>query len=139
MSSSMKKMMMMNLILQMQGEEENCNSQPPQKQESESGGIGGRIMNSINAIGSGIGMIIGGNSLGEMARGLHSVAEGFVIGTGSDPWFGPIDEAIIHPLLWEPLSMITGEDVSAHPEGLSNVEGRPNEGVGSSYKGGLLI
>lgn len=56
--------------------------------------------------------------LGTMAQGLHALAEITISLLGLQPIFSIIDKPVIHPLLWEPLSMLTGVDVDAHPAGL---------------------
>jgi|GEM_PF-2503539 hypothetical protein len=56
--------------------------------------------------------------LGSMAKGLHALAEITISTLGLQPIFSIIDKPVIHPLLWEPLSLLTGVDVDEHPPGL---------------------
>lgn len=56
--------------------------------------------------------------LGSMAKGLHALAEITISTLGLQPIFSIIDKPVIHPLLWEPLSMLTGVEVDEHPLGL---------------------
>jgi len=56
--------------------------------------------------------------LGSMAKGLHALAEITISTLGLQPIFSIIDEPVIHPILWEPLSMLTGVDVDEHPPGI---------------------
>jgi hypothetical protein len=55
---------------------------------------------------------------GDYAKGLHAIAEITISTLGLQPIFSIIDKPIIHPLLWSPLSLITGVDVDSHPAGL---------------------
>jgi len=56
--------------------------------------------------------------LGDYAKGLHAIAEITISTLGLQPVFSIIDKPVIHPLLWTPLSLITGVDVDSHPAGL---------------------
>lgn len=62
-----------------------------------------------------------GGLVGGAAQSVHGLAENLISATGLGPAFAPIDDAIIHPILWDPLSKITGVDVSKHPEGIPDV------------------
>ena len=92
-------------------------------------------------LGPGLGSLVGG-----IAQGAHGLAENLINATGLGGIFGPlIDDPIIHPLLWDPISMLTGFDVSKHPEGVADVSdplgvrsGQSSGSGGSSSSGGLL-
>ena len=76
-------------------------------------GVGGLVGGAASAVGT---------AAGGVAQGTHHLAERIIDFSGLGPVFGPlVDDTIIHPLLWDPLSMITGTDVSKHPEGVADV------------------
>lgn len=80
-----------------------------------------------------------GSLLGGLAQGVHSLAEYTVGALGLQSIFGPlVDDPIIHPLLWDPLSRITGYDVSKHPSGVDDVSDPLGIRGGDSTDGGLL-
>ena len=88
------------------------------------GGIQGGSSGNGNAgmqsqAGQGYGVL--GSLLGGLATGVHHTAENLISATGLGGLFAPIDDAIIHPILWDPISMLTGYDVSSHPSGVTNV------------------
>ncbi len=62
-----------------------------------------------------------GSTVGGLAQGVHGLAEKAISATGLGSAFAPIDDAIIHPVLWDPISRATGVDVSKHPEGVPDV------------------
>ncbi|SEB01508.1 hypothetical protein SAMN05660964_03148 [Thiothrix caldifontis] len=80
---------------------------------SSCGGYGGSAGSSSS---NGLGSAVGG-----LASGVHQFAEKAISATGLGGAFAPIDDAIIHPLLWDPISKATGVDVSKHPEGIKDV------------------
>ncbi len=84
------------------------------------GGIqGGGSHNAQTQGGQGNGIL--GSLFGGLATGVHHTAENLISATGLGGLFAPIDDAIIHPILWDPLSRVTGYDVSSHPNGVANV------------------
>ena len=86
------------------------------------GGIqGGSSSNASMQGQSGQGYGVLGSLLGGLATGVHHTAENLIAATGLGSLFAPIDDAIIHPILWDPISMVTGYDVSSHPAGVANV------------------
>jgi hypothetical protein len=50
--------------------------------------------------------------LGGVATMAHTIAETVIKTAGISTLFAPIDAAIVHPLLWNPLTAITGVDVA---------------------------
>lgn len=82
------------------------------------GGSSGNVGMQSQA-GQGYGVL--GSVLGGVATGVHHTAENLISATGLGGLFAPIDDAIIHPILWDPISMLTGYDVSSHPSGVTNV------------------
>lgn len=92
-----------NMGMQMQPMEA-VNPEQMKKEEKEEGGM--------NPLGF----------LGGIFKTVHHIAEFAIDLTGLQPLFAPIDAAIIHPLLWDPLSAITGVDVADHPEGIPDVK-----------------
>lgn len=89
---------------------------------SLSGGLGG---GSTSASGfSGYGACSkgsGAGGFGQIAKQVHYLAEKAIDSTGMGKAFAPIDKAVIHPLIWDPISKSTGVDVSSHPKGIPNV------------------
>jgi len=79
---------------------------------SSNGSYGGAGSSSSNGLGS---------AVGGLASGVHQFAEKAISATGLGSAFAPIDDAVIHPLLWDPISKATGVDVSKHPEGVKDV------------------
>ncbi|MGF1643412.1 MAG: hypothetical protein ACFCUJ_07185 [Thiotrichales bacterium] len=62
-----------------------------------------------------------GSAAGNFFKGVHATAEKAIDAAGLQSAFAPIDAAVVHPLLWDPLSAATGTDVSDHPEGIKDV------------------
>jgi hypothetical protein len=90
-----------------------------------------------------------GTAAGGLAQGAHHLAENTISFTGAGSLFGPlVDDPIIHPLLWDPLSTITGVDVSKHPAGVAdvsdplnvrtNISNTSTSSANTSSLGGLL-
>lgn len=76
-------------------------------------GVGGLVGGAASAVGI---------AAGGVAQGTHHLAERVIDFSGLGPVFGPlVDDTLIHPLLWDPISMATGVDVSKHPEGVPDV------------------
>ena len=69
------------------------------------------------------------HGLGTVLEGVHGVAEGLLATTGLQPIFSVIDEPIIHPLLWEPLGVITDSPVADHPDSLDVAMGATLSGT----------
>lgn len=74
---------------------------------------------SSSSAGQGYGPV--GKVAGELASGVHQTAETVISATGLGGLFSPIDKAVVHPLLWDPISLATGYDVSKHPAGVPDV------------------
>lgn len=62
-----------------------------------------------------------GSFAGGAAQTAHHAAETVIHGSGLGSFFEPIDDAVVHPLLWDPISKATGVDVSSHPGGVNDV------------------
>lgn len=101
----------------------------------------GSTTSSGGLLGPGLGTLVG-----SAAQGLHGIAEEIINATGLGGIFGPlIDDPIIHPLLWDPISLITGYDVSKHPSNVPDVSdplgvrgGDPTSSSGGGLLSGLL-
>ena len=119
--------------------------------QASGGGITGNLLSGItggnanqgsNSGNSGILPESLGQPLGMAAQGVHGLAEKAIQATGLGSVFGPlVADPIIHPLLWDPISMLTGYDVSKHPGGVEDVSdplGVRSENSGQSTSGGLL-
>ncbi len=72
-----------------------------------------------SATGTGNGVL--GAVVGSAAGEVHALAEEVIAATGLGSLFAPIDAAVIHPILWDPISLLTGYDVSKHPAGVADV------------------
>ncbi len=108
-----------------------CNSNANTGSNNISGGLlGGLLGAKTNLIGNILGGMKGGSSVnnnpigsvvGGLAQGVHHTAENVIASTGLGSVFAPVDAAVIHPVLWDPISLVTGVDVSSHPAGVANV------------------
>lgn len=85
------------------------------------GGSAGGSYGPGSAGGCGGSSAASGTAAGNLFKSLHATAERAIDAAGLQPAFGPIDAAVVHPLLWDPLSAITGTDVSDHPAGIKDV------------------
>ncbi len=72
-----------------------------------------------SATGTGNGVL--GSVVGSAAGEVHALAEEVIAATGLGSLFAPIDAAVVHPILWDPISLLTGYDVSKHPAGVADV------------------
>lgn len=85
-------------------------------QESRGGGSGGGGGGGGDTTTPGCGGFNFLSLFGLAAKTCHHSVENIISGLGLAPLTSHFDHTVVHPLLWTPISKLTGVDVDTHPD-----------------------